>query len=90
MSEQEKFYKRINQTADDHSTEIKLGLAYGRYRFWKAVWTSKPAQFVLLAILVAICWVFGNDNGGQIILCTIITIFVWMMLSFAIAVIGGL
>ncbi len=50
-SEQEKFYKTVNHVVDDHATQISLGLAYGKYRFWKAIFTSTPGQIFIGVIL---------------------------------------
>lgn len=87
-SEQEKFYRTVNRVAEEHSTEISLGLAYGKYRFWKAVFKSKPGQFIVLVILAGICWIFG-DYSSKIILALVITIIVWIVLTIVVGVIGG-
>ncbi len=64
-SEQEKFYKTVNRVVDEHSTEISLGLAYGKYRFWKAIFASKFGQVVLMLILMGLFWLFGSHKYTQ-------------------------
>jgi hypothetical protein len=88
-SEQEQFYKTVNRVVEDHATEIQLGLAYGKYRFWKAIFNSKPGQFIVLVLLAGICWIFGSDYGAKIILTSMITTIVWIVLTIVVGVIGG-
>jgi hypothetical protein len=87
-SEQEQFYKRANRVVDEHSTEISLGLAYGKYRFWKAVFGSKPGKIIIILILAGICWVFG-DYSSKIILASMITTIVWIVLTIIVGFVGG-
>lgn len=59
MREEEKFYANLNHLADNNSTEIKIGVGYVKYRFWKAILTSPVGKFILVLLLLGSFWFIG-------------------------------
>jgi len=93
MSEQEKFYHEANDFIDRNRLELQLGEAYAKFSFWRAIWTSKLGQLVIVLALLGLCsgttWSMATSFRATTLMFSLglATIFVigailWKLLSF--------
>lgn len=53
--EQEKFYRDVNHVVDRNRVELASVEAYGKYRFWKAIFGSSIAQVIFALAFIGLC-----------------------------------
>ena len=75
LNAEQKFYQSVDEFATRNRTELQLGEAYVKYRFWKSAGTSTPGQillalsciglyhFVQTAMVHSFLFMLGNVGG---------------------------
>jgi hypothetical protein len=86
----ETFYNTVNQVAKDNSFELQLGLGYVKYRFWKAIFCSKPGLIILGFIILGVCTLLPNVGPMFFAFLLVFGVPIMILVCIVAMIVGGI